>query len=156
MNQMRRNTLRAGGSASLLALLAAAGIVRPGDLLAAEWNKMAFEGKTVADAFKALGAGSPTNSGDIVMRASDIAENGAVVPVGVDSKIPGTESISILVEKNPSPLAASFDIPSGTDPSVMTRVKLGQTSDVYALVKANGKYYMTKKEIKVTIGGCGG
>ncbi len=156
MNQMRRNTLRAGGSASLLALLAAAGIVRPGDLLAAEWNKMAFEGKTVADAFKALGAGSPANSGDIVMRASDIAENGAVVPVGVDSKIPGTESISILVEKNPSPLAASFDIPSGTDPSVMTRVKLGQTSDVYALVKANGKYYMTKKEIKVTIGGCGG
>lgn len=156
MNQMRRNTLRAGGSASLLALLAAAGIVRPGDLLAAEWNKMAFEGKTVADAFKALGAGSPANSGDIVMRASDIAENGAVVPVGVDSKIPGTESISILVEKNPSPLAASFDIPSGTDPSVMTRVKLGRTSDVYALVKANGKYYMTKKEIKVTIGGCGG
>lgn len=156
MNQMRRNTLRAGGSASLLALLAAAGIVRPGDLLAAEWNKMAFEGKTVADAFKALGAGSPANSGDIVMRASDIAENGAVVPVGVESKIPGTESISILVEKNPSPLAASFDIPSGTDPSVMTRVKLGQTSDVYALVKANGKYYMTKKEIKVTIGGCGG
>lgn len=156
MNQMRRNTLRAGGSASLLALLAAAGIVRPGDLLAAEWNKTAFEGKTVADAFKALGAGSPANSGDIVMRAADIAENGAVVPVGVDSKIPGTESISILVEKNPSPLAASFDIPSGTDPSVMTRVKLGRTSDVYALVKANGKYYVTKKEIKVTIGGCGG
>lgn len=156
MNQMRRNTLKAGGGASLLALLAAAGIVRPGDLLAAEWNKSAFEGKSVQDAFKALGAGNPANSGDIVVRASDIAENGAVVPVGVDSKIPGTESISILVDKNPSPLAASFDIPSGTDPSVMTRVKLGQTSDVYALVKANGKFYMTKKEIKVTIGGCGG
>lgn len=156
MNQMRRNTLRAGGSASLLALLAAAGIVKPGELLAAEWNKSAFEGKTVQDAYKALGAGSPANSGDIVMRAADIAENGAVVPVGVESKIPGTESIAILVEKNPSPLAASFDIPAGTDPSVMTRVKLGRTSDVYALVKANGKYYVAKKEIKVTIGGCGG
>lgn len=156
MNQMRRNTLRAGGSASVLALLAAAGILKPGELLAAEWNKTAFEVKTVQEAFKALGAGSPASSGDIVMRAADIAENGAVVPVGVESKIPGTESISILIEKNPSPLAASFDIPAGTDPSVMTRVKLGQTSDVYALVKANGKYYMTKKEIKVTIGGCGG
>ncbi len=156
MNQMRRNTLRAGGSAGVLALLAAAGILKPGEVLAAEWNKAAFEGKTVQDAFKALGAGSPANSADIVMRAADIAENGAVVPVGVESKIPGTESISILIEKNPSPLAASFDIPSGTDPSVMTRVKLGQTSDVYALVKANGKYYVAKKEIKVTIGGCGG
>jgi sulfur-oxidizing protein SoxY len=76
--------------------------------------------------------------------------------VGVESRIPGTESISILVDKNPNPLAASFEIPAGTDPSVTTRVKLGQTSDVYALVKANGKYYVAKKEIKVTIGGCGG
>jgi len=156
MNQMRRNTLRAGGSAGLLALLAAAGIVTPGELLAADWNKIAFEVKTMPDAFKALGAGSPATSADIVMRAADIAENGAVVPVGVESKIPGTESISILVDKNPSPLAASFTIPAGTDPLVTTRVKLGQTSDVYAVVKANGKYYVAKKEIKVTIGGCGG
>lgn len=156
MNQMRRNTLRAGGSAGILALLAAAGIVRPGELLAADWNKAAFEVKTVPDAFKALGAGSPATSTDIVMRAADIAENGAVVPVGVESKIPGTESISILIDKNPTPLAASFDIPAGTEPAVTTRVKMGQTADVYALVKANGKYYVTKKEIKVTLGGCGG
>lgn len=156
MNQMRRNTLRAGSGAGLMVMLAAAGIVKPGELLAAEWNKGAFEGKTVQDALKALGAGSPATSADVVMHAADIAENGAVVPVGVESKIPGTESIAILVEKNPNPLAADFDIPAGTDPSVMTRVKLGQTSNVYALVRANGKFYMTKKEIKVTIGGCGG
>lgn len=156
MNQMRRKTLGAGGGAGLLALLAAAGILRPGEVLAADWNKAAFEVKSVQDALKALGAGSPAASGDIVMRAADIAENGAVVPVGVESRIPGTESIAILVDKNPSPLTASFTIPAGTDPNVMTRVKLGQTSDVYALVKAQGKYYMTKKEIKVTIGGCGG
>lgn len=156
MNQMRRDTLKAGGSAGLLALLAAAGIVTPGEAMAADWNKAAFEGKTIQDALKAMGAGSPATSADIVMRAADIAENGAVVPVGVESKIPGTQSIAILVEKNPSPLAASFDIPTGTDPSITTRVKLGQTSDVYALVKADGKYYMAKKEVKVTIGGCGG
>jgi sulfur-oxidizing protein SoxY len=154
MNQKRRETLKAG--AGLLALLAAAGIISPGEAHAADWNKAAFEGKTMQDALKALGASGPANSTDIVIRAADIAENGAVVPVGVESKIPGTQSISILVDKNPSALAASFDIPAGTDPLITTRVKMGQTSDVYALVKANDKFFMAKKEIKVTLGGCGG
>ncbi|MEI6721280.1 MAG: thiosulfate oxidation carrier protein SoxY [Betaproteobacteria bacterium] len=154
MNQKRRETLKAG--AGLLALLAAAGIISPGEAHAADWNKAAFEGKTMQDALKALGASGPANSTDIVIRAADIAENGAVVPVGVESKIPGTQSISILIDKNPSALAASFDIPAGTDPLITTRVKMGQTSDVYALVKANGKFFVAKKEIKVTLGGCGG
>ena len=117
-------------------LLAAAGLVAPRVALAADWNKAAFEGKTVQDAFKALGAGSPANSTDIVMKAPDIAENGAVVPIGVESRIPGTESIAVLVEKNPNPLAAAFDIPAGTELAVTTRVKMAETSDVYALVKA--------------------
>jgi len=86
----------------------------------------------------------------------DIAENGAVVPVGVTSTVPKTESIAILVEKNPNMLAAVFDIPAGTDPSLSTRIKMGQSSNVYALVKAEGKYYVASKEIKVTLGGCGG
>ena len=90
------------------------------------------------------------------MKAPDIAENGAVVPVNIESKIPGTESIALLIEKNPSPLAASFDIPAGTELSVTTRVKMAETSNVYALVKANGKYFVAKKEVKVTLGGCGG
>lgn len=156
MNTKRRSTLKAGGSAGLLALLSAAGIVRPGDLFAADWNKSAFELKTTQDAFKALGASGPATSADIVIRAADIAENGAVVPVGVESKLKGTQSISILIDKNPNALAASFEIPAGTEPSVTTRVKMGQTSDVYALVKADGKFYVAKKEIKVTLGGCGG
>ena len=156
MNVMRRRTLKAGGSAGLLALLAAAGIIRPGEILAADWNKAAFELKTTQDALKALGASGPAASGDIVIRAADIAENGAVVPVGVESRIPGTQSISILIDKNPNALAASFDIPAGTEPAVTTRVKMGQTSDVYALVKADGRFYVAKKEIKVTLGGCGG
>jgi sulfur-oxidizing protein SoxY len=156
MNEMRRRTLKAGGSAGLLALLAAAGIVRPGEIFAAEWNKAAFDVKNTQEALKALGASGPANSADIVIRAADIAENGAVVPVGVESRIPGTQSISILIDKNPFPLAATFDIPSGTDPSVTTRIKMGQTSEVFALVKAEGKFYVAKKEIKVTLGGCGG
>jgi sulfur-oxidizing protein SoxY len=156
MNAMRRSTLKAGGGTGLLALLAAAGIVRPGELWAADWNKAAFELKTTQDAFKALGASGPATSTDILIRAADIAENGAVVPVGVESKLPGTQSISILIDKNPNALAASFEIPSGTEASVTTRVKMGQTSDVYALVKADGKFYVAKKEIKVTLGGCGG
>jgi len=148
--------IRAGGGAGLLALLAAAGFVRPGTAAAAEWNKAAFGVKTVAEAFKALGAGTPANSANILMKAPDIAENGAVVPIAIESRIPGTESIAVLIEKNPNPLAASFDIPAGTETMITTRVKMGETSNVYALVKANGKYFVAKKEIKVTLGGCGG
>jgi sulfur-oxidizing protein SoxY len=156
MNQTRRNVLRAGASASLYALLAAAGIMRPEAALAAGWNQKAFEAKNLKDAFEALGAGNRIDSADIVMTAPEIAENGAVVPIGAVSKLTGTESIAILIAKNPTALAASFDIPAGTEPGVSTRVKLAETSDVYVLVKAQGKYYVTKKEIKVTIGGCGG
>ncbi len=156
MDQTRRNVLKAGGGASLYALLAAAGMLRPDAALAADWNQKAFEAKNVKDALDALGAGNPVNSDAIVMTAPEIAENGAVVPIAAVSKLPGTESITFLIAKNPTALAASFDIPSGTDPAVSTRVKLAQTTDVHVLVKAQGKYYMTKKEVKVTIGGCGG
>jgi sulfur-oxidizing protein SoxY len=156
MNQTRRNVLRAGSGASLFALLAAAGFLPPGVAHAAEVSQKAFDGKSLKDAFEAMGAGSPASSADIVMKAPEIAENGAVVPIGVESKIPGTESIAVLIANNPTPLAASFEIPSGTSPEVSTRVKMAKTSDVYALVKAQGKYYVAKKEIKITIGGCGG
>ncbi len=156
MDQSRRNVLRAGGGASLFALLATAGMLRPQAALAADWNQKAFEAKNVKDALDALGAGNPASSNDIVMTAPEIAENGAVVPIAAVSKIPGTESISILIAKNPTALAASFDIPAGTEAAVSTRVKLAQSTDVHVLVKAQGKYYITKKEVKVTIGGCGG
>lgn len=156
MDQTRRNLLRTGGGAGLLALLASAGMLRPDAAFAADWDQKAFEAKVLKDAFDALGAGNRTDSADIVMTAPEIAENGAVVPIAATSKLPGTESIALLIAKNPNPLAANFTIPSGTDPAVSTRVKLAQTSEVYVLVKAQGKYYVSKKEIKVTIGGCGG
>ena len=154
MNQSRRNALKTGGG--VLALLLAAGIVRPGDALAQQLNQAAFELKTLPEALRALGAQSPAASDAIQIKAPEIAENGAVVPIGVESRLPGTQSITLLIEKNPQPLTASFNIPAGTEPSVSTRVKMGQSSDVYALVKADGKFYMAKKEIKITLGGCGG
>ena len=157
MNETRRNVLKAGGGASLMTLLAAAGWLAPESAAAQAWNKNAFEAKTMDETMKAFGGGAPAQSKDIAFVSTpDIAENGAVVPVGVSSSIPKTESIAILIEKNPNMLAASFDIPAGTDPSVSTRVKMGQSSNVYALVKADGKYYVASKEIKVTLGGCGG
>jgi sulfur-oxidizing protein SoxY len=157
MNETRRNVLKAGGGASLMTLLAAAGWLAPETAAAQAWNKNAFEAKTMDETMKAIGGGAPAQSKDIVFVSTpDIAENGAVVPIGITSSIPKTESIAILIEKNPNMLAASFDIPAGTDPSVGTRVKMGQSSNVYALVKADGKYYVAAKEIKVTLGGCGG
>jgi sulfur-oxidizing protein SoxY len=157
MESNRRRALKAGGGMTLLSLLATAGWLSPGEAVAQAWNKAAFEAKTMDEAMKAMGGGAPAQSKDIAFVSTpDIAENGAVVPIGVTSAIPKTESIAILIEKNPNMLAASFDIPAGTDPSISTRVKMGQSSNVYALVKADGKYYVASKEIKVTLGGCGG
>ena len=156
MDKQRRKALKTGGGAALLALMAAAGLVRPGSALAQQWNKPAFDTKNVPDTVKAMGGSAPAESKDIQIQAPDIAENGAVVPISVASNIPKTQSISILIEKNPNTLSASFDIPEGTDPYVQTRVKMGQTSMVTALVKADGKYFYVAKEIKVTLGGCGG
>jgi len=157
MGTTRRDVLKTGGGASVLALLAAAGWLTPGEAAAQAWNKAAFEAKTMDEALKAIGGSTPAQSKDIAFVSTpDIAENGAVVPIGVTSAIPKTESIAILIEKNPAILTASFDIPQGTDPAITTRVKMGQSSNVYALVKADGKYYVASKEIKVTLGGCGG
>jgi sulfur-oxidizing protein SoxY len=153
----RRDVLKAGGGASLLALLTAAGWLKPEEAAAQAWNKNAFETKTVDETVKALGGSAPAQSKDIqFVSTPDIAENGAVVPIGVASGIPKTEAIAILIEKNPNTLAASFEIPPGTEPAISTRVKMGQSSNVYALVKADGKFYVVSKEIKVTLGGCGG
>ena len=157
MNGKRREVLKTGGGLTLLSLVMAAGWLRPGDALAADWNKAAFDAKTLDDTMKALGGSAPAQSKDVAfVNTPDIAENGAVVPIGIVSSIPKTESIAILIEKNPNMLAAVFDIPAGTDPAISTRVKMGQSSNVYALVKAEGKYFAAIKEIKVTLGGCGG
>jgi len=154
INSGRRTTLKSGGAFAVFAAAISAGVLPAGAF--ADWNKAAFDAKNLNDVLKAMGGGAAEKSGDIVITAPDIAENGAVVPIAVASKIANTQSISILVEKNPASLAAEFDILPGTEPNVGTRVKMGQSSNIHAVVKAGGKYYVATKEVKVTLGGCGG
>ena len=157
MDSSRRQVLKGTGGMAVMGLAVAAGLFKPGSAWAQDgWNKAAFSTKSLNDTVKAMGGSSATESKDIQINSPDIAENGAVVPFTISSKIPKTEQVALLVEKNPNALAASFNIPAGTEPWVNTRVKMGQTSNIIALVKADGKFYYTTKEVKVTLGGCGG
>lgn len=149
MEQKRRGLLGA------LAAVLVAGLLKPVLALAA-WNKEAFGAKSAADALKGLGAASPEPSKDIVIEAPEIAENGAVVPVEITSNIPGTTHIAVVIEKNPFPLAARFEFKEGALPFVKLNAKMGETSDVRVVASAGGRHYSAAKEIKVTIGGCGG
>jgi sulfur-oxidizing protein SoxY len=155
MNIARRTFLKLAGGAGALAAAFAAGLVSSGQVLAANWNQAGFGSKALADVMKSLGATGATESKDIIITAPDIAENGAVVPVAITSKLPNTQQISIVAEKNPFPLAATFDVSGGGEGYVSARIKMGQTSDVWAVVKADGKYFTARKEIKITVGGCG-
>ncbi len=156
MNRARRKVLERAGAAGALAAATAAGVLRPQALLAAGWNKDAFGSRTLADALKSLGAAGAADSTDILIEAPQIAENGAVVPVEITSQVPNTKSIIVLIEKNPFPLAAKFDFLEGAVPFVKVNVKVGESSNVRVLAEAGGRYYAAVKEVKVTIGGCGG
>jgi sulfur-oxidizing protein SoxY len=106
---------------------------------------------------KAFGAAAPAASKDVTLTAPDIAENGAVVPIGVATTLPGVKHMLVLVEKNPSALVAKFDVSDAVEANFLTRAKMGQSSDVYAVaITADGKAHFAKKEVKVTLGGCGG
>ena len=122
----------------------------------ANWNQEAFGAKTAADALKSLGAAGATPSKEIVIEAPQIAENGAVVPIEVTSNVPGTRALVVVIEKNPFPLAARFDFMEGALPYVKLNVKMGETSDVRVVAFAGGQQLTATREIKVTIGGCGG
>lgn len=157
MTSMKRRIFLKGSLATgAIGIAASAGLLTPRASLAA-WSKEAFEAKDVNSALSGLfGSSDLTGSDKIKIKAPDIAENGAVVPVSVTSDISGIESISIVAEKNASPLTASFVLGTGAEGYVSTRIKMGKTSSVIAVVKAGGKLYSTGKEVKVTIGGCGG
>ena len=142
-------------SAKVAMLLAGAGLL-PGVARAA-WETAAFDAKSMADVMKALGAGAPAESKDIMLTGPDIAENGAVVPVGVSTTLPGAKRLMLMVEKNPNMLAAIFDVTDSVEANFATRVKMSQTSNVYAVAQmADGKVLYAQKEIKLTLGGCGG
>jgi sulfur-oxidizing protein SoxY len=129
----------------------------PRILLAGAWPEKAFQSTMARDALNELfGTDQTTPSGEVTLGAPVIAENGAVVPVSVKTSLQGVESISIIVEKNPRPLAISFEFPPETLPEVACRIKMGETSKVMAVVKTNDGIFSASKEVKVTIGGCGG
>ena len=155
IDRSRRAVLKCAGAIGALTMGLVTGLVKLPNAVAAQWNKAGFESKAMADALKALGAGNPVESKDVVITAPDIAENGAVVPVAVTSKIPNTRQISIIAEKNPRPLMATFDVSSGSEGYISTRIKMGETSNVWAVVKADGNFFAAKKEVKITVGGCG-
>lgn len=150
--QNRRNALKK--TALVVGLLASTGMFPQ---FAFAFNKNAFEAKSVADALKALGAGAPVESKDVTITGPDIAENGSVVPVGVATTLGGVKSLLIMVEKNPATLTALFNVTDSVEPTFQARVKMGQSSDVYAIAVMNdGNVFFAKKEVKVTLGGCGG
>jgi sulfur-oxidizing protein SoxY len=147
----RRDALKQG--AVLAGLLTAAGYPQ----YALAFNKNAFEAKTVQEAIKAAGGGAMSESKDVTLTGPDIAENGAVVPLGVSTNLPGVRELLILVEKNPNVLVALFKVNDAIDATFMTRAKMGQSSDVFAVAIMNdGRALFSKKEVKVTLGGCGG
>ncbi len=153
---MQRRTFMKGTlAASGVAVAVSAGLLSPRAVLAA-WPKSAFSAKSAADALSGLGISTTTPSGDIQIKAPDIAENGAVVPVTVKTSIAGVTSIAILAEKNASPLTSNFNLKGSAQGMVATRIKMQKTSAVIAVVKAGGKAFSARKEVKVTIGGCGG
>ena len=155
MSLSRRQFLSAASKFG--AALAVLPLLRPLSAFAsAERNAAAFTAKSLADVVRAYGGPDAKESADITITAPEIAENGAVVPVTVESKIAGTRTISVLVEKNPATLSARFEIPEGTDAYAATRVKVGETSNLIAVVQtADGTFY-AEKPVKVTLGGCGG
>ena len=154
---MKRRVFLKGSLASgMVAVAVGAGMLSPRQVLAA-WPKDAFEAKNVNDAMNGLFNTDLAPASDaIILDAPDIAENGAVVPVKITVKMKGVESISIIAENNQTPLIASFNLAANAHGFVSTRIKMGKTSNVIAVVKAGGKVYSARKEVKVTIGGCGG
>lgn len=156
MNPLRRAFLKSAGVAGTVVVAIAAGLLKPGKALAAAWNNTAFTANNTNDAANSSGYGGAIDSSDIMIKLPDIAENGAVVPVEVTSKIPGTTSMAIFVEKNGTPLVADFAFSNGAEAFISTRVKMAKTSLVRVSVKAGGKVYTNAREVKVTIGGCGG
>jgi sulfur-oxidizing protein SoxY len=154
VNPLRRTLLRAAAGAPLAALLAA-GLLRPGRVLASPRNDDAFEARTLAEALRRIGANEAVPSPEIQIKAPEIAENGAVVSVEVVSNIPATRRIALVVDKNPLPLILQFDFAPGVKPQLGTRIKMAETSQLRAVVEAGGKTYTALREIKVTLGGCG-
>ena len=154
MNPTRRQSLGAAGGLGLQAALASIGLLPPASATAQQ-TPVAFQARTVAETLKALGVVAPAESKDLAIVAAELSDNGAVVDVALRSALPDTQMLALLVERNPNPLVCVYRIPEGTEPDIAMTVKISETSDVILVAKAGGRYLMTRRNLKVTLGGCG-
>jgi len=150
----RREFIRKGSGAAALGLAGAAGFAPAQAADAPGWSRHAFSARSFAEVVKALGGGPAVESKDIVLQAPEIAEDGSSVRFSAQSNLPGTTQLALIVDKNPFALAALFDLPPGTDPAITTQLKMGQSSNVYALARVGDRYYYAVKNVTVTLGGC--
>jgi len=152
MKPERRSLLRA---AVAWCVAGGAALIKPLGAWAADWNKAAFDARNWDGVLKSLNAVNPTASKDILLKAPDVAEDGNSVPIKIASKIPNTQMMALVVDKNPVPLVASFTFATGVEPEFSATVRVSRTSRVRVLVQADGKYFFTSREVRVTSGDCG-
>lgn len=157
MLELRRRMLKGGTVATLLSPLLGTGLLIPTRVLAAEWHRNAFTARNINDALKAYGSATATESRDILINAPEIAENGAKVEVDITSNIANTRSLAIFADKNPIPLCAIIEFSGTALPYARIQLKLAETTRVRTVIKTqDGKTHVAFREIKVTLGGCGG
>jgi len=157
MLELRRQFLKGGLSAALLTPLLGTGLLMPTRVLAVDWNKPAFSARNIGDALKAYGSANAPESRDIVINAPEIAENGAKVEIEVSSNIPNTRSLAVFAEKNPMPLCSAIEFSGPVLPYLREQLKLSETTRIRVVAKTgDGKFHVAFREIKVTLGGCGG
>lgn len=155
MQKGRRDFLQAFGNATLVAGVLGAGLLKPGTARAVDFNRAAFDAKTAADALRLIGAAGAEASRDILLKVPEVAENGAAVPIEVVSQIPGTTRLSVLVDKNPFPLALQFNFAAGATPRFQAKLKMAETSRLRIVANAAGRHYTIFRDVRVTVGGCG-
>lgn len=157
MFELRRKFLKAGASAAVLSPLLSSGVLMPTSVLAAEWSKTAFTARNINDALKAYGSANAAETRDIVINAPEIAENGAKVEIEISSNIANTRSLAIFADKNPMPLCSTIEFSGPALPYVREQLKLSETTRIRVVAKTgDGKSHVAFREIKVTLGGCGG
>lgn len=152
MDRQRRDLLHISAA---LGLAFTAGILKPSEVFASDWNARLFDSKTLNEALAELGTANVVTSDAVILSGPELVGSGAVVPLSIESKIPLTEFMAVLVQKNPLPMTATFIIPPGTDAAISTRIKMAETSIIYGLVRAEGKFYVGSTTIKVRAGGGG-
>jgi sulfur-oxidizing protein SoxY len=152
MRSGRRQALQSAGGLAVFGALVSLGLV-PAGVRAQSQFAAAFHAKGLAEALKALGVTAPADTREVTITAPDVADNGATVPLTVHSKLPGTQRLALIVERNPHALAGVFEL-AGVEPEVSLEVKMAQTSTVVALAQANGQWFIARRDVQVTLGGC--